>query len=122
MSSRKGTGQTSLTDLGWLRSRLWIGGLIVLVLLGLIGVLILEDHFGPIDPTDPGWKARVVNDLGIPIDVRSSAVDLKLAPGESDIFASPGPGRLNFVLVITDRQGRALGCIAVRGNSSRQSS
>src|SRR2546422_3969894 len=116
MSNLKPRGPSSSTGWGRMRSQVWIASVIGLVVLLLVGALILENRFGPIDPTDSGWKAKVVNDLDVPIDVKSSAVALKLAPGESDIFASPGPGQLNFILTITESHGRTLGCLVVRGN------
>jgi hypothetical protein len=95
---------------------LWIFGVTALVLLAVAvfgAVLILEDRFGPIDPTDPGWKVKVVNDLRIPIHVKNSAEDLEVAPGDSDIFVPPGPGQLHVIYTVTDSKGKTLGCLAV---------
>jgi hypothetical protein len=99
--------------------KLKIAGLTGFVVVLLIGAVMLEDRLGPIDPTDPGWKAEVTNDLGVPIHVKSSAVDLTVAPGTSEIFGSPRPGQLNFRLTITNQQGQTLGCLAVRGDKEK---
>lgn len=106
------------TAVRWSSTRiaLSIAGLVLFAIFLLIGVTVLEDRFGPIDPTDPGWKASVLNDLNAPIVVKDSGVNLTLEPGQSTIFASPGPGQLNFVLTVTDNQGRTLGCLVVHGD------
>jgi hypothetical protein len=112
-------GSARSGSLHGLPPKLWIAGLTGFVVMLLVGAVILEDRLGPIDPTDPGWKAEVINDLGVPIHVKSSAVDLTVAPGKSEIFGSPGPGQLNFRLTITNEQGQTLGCLAVRGDKEK---
>lgn len=94
----------------------WAVGLSALVVaLVLVGAAaVLENQFGPIDPTDPGWKANIVNDLGRPIHVKNSAEELPLKPGERDIFVPPGPGQLNVIYTVTDEHGLTLGCLAVQ--------
>ncbi len=85
---------------------------------GIIGA-VLENTFGPIDPTDPGWKVQITNDLNIPIHVRNSAADIALAPGAKDIFVPPGPGQLNVTYVIADDEGQTLGCLKVKLDKTR---
>jgi hypothetical protein len=97
----------------WQRRALLTGLVIAGVLvLGAIAAL-LTDQFGPIDPTDPGWKARVTNDTGQAIHVKSSASDIRIETGSQDIVVSPGPGQLHVVYRITDEKGTVLGCLAV---------
>ena len=85
----------------------------VLAVISVIAVflmlIVLEHRYGPIDPTDPGWKAQVVNNLGAPIHLGG----LTIAPGRSDIVVAPGPGALHPVYKVTDGQGRRLGCLSV---------
>lgn len=85
----------------------------------LLVAVVLEHQFGPIDPTDPGWKARVVNDLGQPIHVKNAAEDLTLEPGQSDIFVPSAPGQLRVIYQVTDDRGRPLGCLDVQLDRSR---
>jgi hypothetical protein len=85
-----------------------IGVIAVLLMLGLM-LSMLEHRYGPIDPTDPGWKAQVVNDLGAPIRLGG----LTIAAGRSDIVVAPGPGALHPVYKVTDGHGRRLGCLSV---------
>jgi hypothetical protein len=73
----------------------------------------LSDQLGPIDPADPGWKARVTNDTGQFIHVRSPRADIRIAPGSQETVISPGPGQLHAVYRISDDKGTLLGCLTV---------
>lgn len=95
------------------RRRLLIAVAVLVLLLVGVGGQALSDRFGPIDPTEAGWKARISNDTAQAIHVKNSAEDLVLAVGESDIFVSGAPGELHPVFVVTDLQGRTLGCLRV---------
>jgi hypothetical protein len=86
---------------------------VVAAVLLLATLIALEGKYGPIDPTEPGWKAQVVNDLGKPVHVKSAAEDLLIPAGQSDILASPGPGQLHVVYTVTDSSGTTLGCLTV---------
>ena len=90
----------------------------IILTVGVVGA-VLEGRFGPIDPTDPGWKVQVTNDLNIPIHVRNSAEDIALAPGAKDIFVPPGPGQLNVTYIIADDNGQVLGCLQVKLDKTR---
>src|SRR5260370_34516984 len=86
---------------------------VVVVILAIAGAK-LEYRYGPIDPTDPGWKALVTNDLTQGVVVGDSAENLEIQPGNSEVLVSPGPGQLDAVYTVTDLNHRALGCLAVR--------
>ena len=91
----------------------------VLAVAVLAALVQIEDRLGPIDPTDPGWKAKVTNDTGRPVHVKDSAENLLLESGESDIFVAAGPGQRHLVLTITDSAGRNLGCLTTDLDSQR---
>lgn len=87
---------------------------VAVVTTALLVLTALEYRFGPIEPTDPGWKVQVVNDLNQTIHVKDSASeDLTIAAGRSDIFVSPSPGQRHVVLTVMDAKHRTLGCITV---------
>lgn len=110
-------GQRSL---GRASRRFWLVAAIgVFLAVVLAGASLLESRLGPIEPTDPGWKASVMNDLGHPIHVRNSAEDLYLRPGQSDIFVPSGPGQLNVIYTVTDEHGKPLGCLSVQLDKAR---
>ncbi len=83
----------------------------VLAVALLVGFL--SDTYGPIDPTDPGWKALITNDTGRAIRVKNSAGDLLIAAGQRDIIVSPGPGQIHVVYRIEDDHANVLGCLTV---------
>jgi hypothetical protein len=99
-----------VTQVGAARKRprwLLIAGVAPAVVLAvLIG---LEHRYGPIDPTDPGWKANVVNDTGQAIHLGG----LTIAPRRSDIVVAPGPGALHPTFKVTDTHGGTIGCLSV---------
>jgi len=100
----------------------WIAAIVLLVtvaVVGLVALTRLENSLGPIDPTDPGWKVKVVNDFGVAIRVKDSAEELDIGPGRSEIFDAPGPGQLRFVLTVTEGENRALGCLSVQLNKAK---
>jgi hypothetical protein len=69
-----------------------------------------------VDPTDPGYKVQIRNDLSQGLSVGDSQEVISLRPGQSDVF-SPGPER-RARYVVTSRSGKRLGCLAVRLNGS----
>ena len=96
-----------------------VAAVVAVATTALLVLTALEYRFGPIEPTDPGWKVQVVNDLNQTIDVRDSAEDLTIPAGRSDIFVSTGPGQLHIVLTVMDAKHRTLGCLAVDLDRSR---
>ena len=97
-----------------LRQHVVIVLLVAFCVIGAVaGLIALEHRYGPIDPTDPGWKALVLNDLATPVRVRNSVEDLPISPRDSEIFVPPGPGQLHVTYQVTDPAGHRLGCLAV---------
>ncbi len=96
---------------------------VVSVLAGLALVVsilaTLEYRYGPIDPTDPGWKVLVVNDTHQPVHVKDAVEDFVIPAGQQELYASPGPGQLNMNLSVTDESGQTPGCLRVELDRSK---
>jgi hypothetical protein len=96
---------------------------ILLILFSIVGLLVivnlLEYRYGPIDPTDPGWKVDIMNDLPKAIHIKNNAEDLTLQPGQHDIFVPAAPGEINPTYIIMDMNGHVMGCLTV--NMDRKS-
>src|SRR5260370_35504603 len=64
---------------------------VVSVLAGLALVVsilaTLEYRYGPIDPTDPGWKVLVVNDTHQPVHVKDAVEDFVIPAGQQELYA-----------------------------------
>ncbi len=82
------------------------------IVVALLPVILAACDVNAVDPTDPGYKAVIANDLPVAIVVRNDQEDLPLRPGGSDVF-SPGP--VNTVrYTVTGPHGRLRGCLFVR--------
>jgi len=79
----------------------------------------LEYRYGPIDPTDPGWKVLVINDTDRPVHVKDAVEDFVIPAGQQELYVSPGPGQLNMNLSVTDEAGQTLGCLRVELDRSK---
>jgi hypothetical protein len=92
-----------------------VGLLVGAAVLVFAVALVFEDRLGPIDPTSPGWRTIVLNDMDRPIHVRRAGDDYNplLPPARSDIFYG-GAGQLDLLLVVADEQDQTLGCIPVK--------
>jgi hypothetical protein len=92
-----------------------VGVLVGAAVLVFAVALVFEDRLGPIDPTSPGWRTIVLNDMNRPIHVRRAGDDYNplLPPARSDIFYG-GSGQLDLLLVVADGQDQTLGCIPVK--------
>ena len=71
------------------------------------------DRYGPVDPTDPGWKVRITNDTSEAVTVATSTESLKLPPAGSEIFVAPGPGKLRFTATVRHTPAAPVTCLPV---------
>jgi hypothetical protein len=107
---------------GWMLAQIlrwrWVFiGVAAVVIVGVLASRLLE--LGPVDPTDPGFKVSVRNDLGKPIEVKDLEEGLILQPGRSDIFEGVGPGQRFIQYKVASLQGVPLGCLNVTLDPSK---
>lgn len=71
----------------------------LLLLVAALALLVWSiDRYGPIDPTEPGWDANVVNDQSRTVTVESSAEKLSIPAGEAKCSWLRVPGRRGSAL------------------------
>jgi hypothetical protein len=98
----------------WSRRRYPLALVVIALTAVCVGTLVvLIDRYGPVDPTEPGWRAEVVNDLPGPVRVATSTETLPIASGSSEIFVASGPGRTELDLRVISIADHARRCLEV---------
>jgi len=97
-----------------------VGGMrVFLALLALLlvgwGLSVLQDQYGPIDPTDPARTILVVNDTSglVQVQDQSGGIPIRIAPGKTWIFSGTAWGGLHGSFLVTNVEGTTVGCMFV---------
>jgi predicted SPOUT superfamily RNA methylase MTH1 len=78
-----------------------------------------QSRWGPIDPTDPGYKVAITNNLSSSVRILDSKEDVVVESGRTQILEGLGPGQRSVRYEVTTLSGGRLGCINVTLDPSK---